>query len=58
MISHSENVKQVFSRWKTINNTFLNILLILFYNIFNTLKRKYMLNLTSSDQTSETLLRL
>ena len=27
----------------------LNILLILFYNVFKTLKRRYMLNVTSSD---------
>ena len=33
-------------------NTILNILL---YNSFMTLKPKYMLNLTSSDKTSETL---
>ena len=36
-----------------INNTILNILFTLFYNVFKTLKWKYMLNLTSSDKTSE-----
>ena len=39
----------------TINNTILNILLIFCCNILNTLKRKYMLNLRSSDKTSKTL---
>ena len=59
MISHNENVKQVFSCEKTtINNTILNILPIFFYNIFKTLKRKYMVNLTSSDKTSEMLFYL
>ena len=52
MISHNENVTQVFSCAKdTVKNTVLNILLILFYNVFKTLKQKYMLNLTSSDKT-------
>ena len=45
--------------WKDmINNTIQIILLILFYNVFETLKRKYMLNLTPSDEISETLFRL
>ena len=55
MILHNEDVKQVFSHGKAINNTILNILLVLFYNVFKTLKWKYMLNLTCSDKTSETL---
>ena len=55
MISNSDNVKQVFSHAKDmINNTILNILL-LFHNVLKTLKQKYMLNLTSSDKTLETL---
>ena len=37
-----------------INKTILNILLI-FYNIFKTLKWKYMLNLTIYDKASEML---
>ena len=37
-----------------INNTILNILFILFYNVFKTLKRKYMLNMTSSDKSMST----
>ena len=55
MIPHNENVKQVFTWKDTINNTIQIILLILFYNVFETLKRKYMLNLTSSDEISEML---
>ena len=39
----------------TINSTILNILLILFHNVFKTLKWNYKLNLTSSDKASETL---
>ena len=54
MIPHNENVKQVFLRGKTINNTIQDIVLILFYNVFKALKRKYMLNLTSN-KTLETL---
>ena len=42
----------------TIDNTFLIILLILFCNVFKALKWKYMLNLTSSEKTSEILLAL
>ena len=38
--------KEVFCKY-TINNTILNILFILFYNVLKTLKWKYMLNLTS-----------
>ena len=57
MILHNENVKQVFSRGKTQQITLLNIPLILFYSVFKTLKQNYMLNLTSSDKTSETLFR-
>ena len=34
-----------------INNKILDILVILFYNVFKTLKLKYVLNLTSSDKT-------
>ena len=41
-----------------INNTILNILFKLFYSVFKTLKRKYMLNMTSSNKTSETLYHL
>ena len=41
-----------------INNTILSILLILFCNVFKTLKWKYILNLTSSGKTSETVLQL
>ena len=52
---HNENVKQVFSCAKAINNTVLNILPIVSYNVIKTLKRKYMLNLASSDKTSEML---
>ena len=37
----------------TINNTVLNILLIFYYNVIKTLKRKYMLNLKSSDKTQK-----
>ena len=37
------------------NNKILNILFILFYNVFKNLKRKLMLNMTSSDKISETL---
>ena len=51
MTSHNENVKQVFLHGTTINNTILNILLTLFYNVFKTLKQKYMLNLTPSIRT-------
>ena len=40
-----------------INNAVQNILLILFYNVFKALKRKYMLNLTSSNKTLETPFR-
>ena len=58
MILQNENVKQVSMHANTINNTILNILLILFYNIFKTLKWKYMINLTSSDKTLETLFHL
>ena len=54
MVPHNENVKQVFSYGKTTNSTILNILLT-FYNVFKTLKLKYMLNLTSYDKTSEML---
>ena len=35
-----------------INNTILNIVLILLSNVFKTLKQKHMLNLASSDKTS------
>ena len=42
-----------FSCVERYNNTFLNILLLLFYNVFKTMKQKYMLNLISSDKTSE-----
>ena len=38
----------------TINDIIVNILLILFSNVFQTLKWKYMLNLISSDKTSKT----
>ena len=39
MISHNKNVKQVFPCAEyMINNTILNILLILFYHVFKTLK--------------------
>ena len=51
MISQNENLKQVFSHRK-INNTILNILLRLYYNVFKTLKWKYMLNLIFSDKTA------
>ena len=55
MISNNDNVKQVFSHAKDmINNTILNILL-LFHNVFKTIKQKYMLNLISSDKTLEKL---
>ena len=57
MISNNKNVKQVFSCGKTINTTIPNILLILFYNVFKTLKWKYMLNQTT-DETSETMFPL
>ena len=46
-----------FSRVERHNNTIQNILLILFYNVFKALKRKYMLNLTSSNKTLEVLFR-
>ena len=42
----------------TVNNWILDILLILFYNVFKNLKGNYMLNLTSSDKTSEILFHL
>ena len=58
MISHNENVRQVFVCKQTKNKTILNILLVLFYNVFKTLKWKYMLNLKSPDKTLETLFRL
>ena len=35
-----------------INNAILNILLMLFYNVFKSSKQKYMLNLAFSDKTS------
>ena len=35
-----------------------NILHLLFYSVFKVLKRTYMLNLTSSDKTSEMLFRM
>ena len=57
MIPHNENVKQVFLCGKTINNTIQNISMILIYNVFKALKQKYMLNLTSSNKTLETLFR-
>ena len=41
-----------------INKIILNILLVLFYNAFKTLKWKYMLNPTSSEKTSEMLFLL
>ena len=41
-----------------INNTILIILLILFCSVCKTLKQKYMLNLKSSDKTSEALFHL
>ena len=41
-----------------ISKTLLNILLILFGNVFKILRRKYMLNLRSSDKTSEMLFYL
>ena len=47
-----------FSHMQRHDNTILNILLILFYNVFKTLKRKNMLNLTISDKTSEMLFHL
>ena len=56
MILHNENIMQVFSGVKDMINTIiLNILLLSFYNVFKNLKQKYMLNLTSSDKTSELL---
>ena len=42
----------------TINNTFLNVLLVFYNNVINTLKRKYKRNFKSSDKASETLFHL
>ena len=47
-----------FSHMQKHDNTILNILLILFYNVFKTLKQKNMLNLTISDKTSKMLFHL
>ena len=39
MISYNESVKQVLSCAKTINNTILNKMFILLYNVFKTLQQ-------------------
>ena len=50
MIMLNEIIEQVFLLAKgTINDTILNTLLTFFYNVFKTLKWKYMLNMTFSD---------
>ena len=56
MILHNEKQASFLVCKCMVNNTILNILLILFYSVFKTLKRKFMLNLASSDGTSKRLL--
>ena len=60
MISHNENVKQVFSQVKTQKKTILNTLIIFLCNPIKTLNGSsiYMLNLQSFDNTLKTLFRL
>ena len=53
MISYNEKQASFRACRYTIYNIILNILLILLYSVFKTLKWKYMLNLTSFDKTSE-----
>ena len=53
-----KRVKSFLACKYTINKTILNILLILSYKLFKTLKRMYMFNLIPSDKTSETLFLL